>query len=400
MAGVRLEFAQFGHFDYFNIYRNSVSTAIENLEQPIGTSSTMYYEDLTTEPNNDYYYRIGVIRESIEEFSEEIHVRTEVVFDPPYNLTVEFKNDEANRLELNWSLDGFVDEQRYYCSETPIDANNLPLPKAILSGDVRSHIDTSIDYGKTYYLQLSSVKNSLEKLSTAVEKYTGTGDKYWDKVAVLMHFNSSSGSTTSFYEEKHQVFLPRLGSTYIENGGRFNQGVFFGRSGARAVQIPASYYALKNKNFTIEISVKFTQLSANSFYDILGQRGDYSTNQSYALYYTTGSKNFNFEYSTNGTSMTFVSFPFNPVLNVWYDLMLVRNGDALSLYINNVLIETKNLPVNLTLFESTAYHQLALSAQHVAATTQTSPTWFDEFRVTIGVARPAKALTEEFKNFI
>lgn len=75
MAGVRLEFAQFGHFDYFNIYRNSVSTAIENLEQPIGTSSTMYYEDLTTEPNNDYYYRIGVIRDSIEEFSEEIYIR-------------------------------------------------------------------------------------------------------------------------------------------------------------------------------------------------------------------------------------------------------------------------------------------------------------------------------------
>lgn len=75
MAGVRLEFAQFGHFDYFNIYRNSVSTAIENLEQPIGTSSTMYYEDLTTEPNNDYYYRIGVIRDSIEEFSKEIFIR-------------------------------------------------------------------------------------------------------------------------------------------------------------------------------------------------------------------------------------------------------------------------------------------------------------------------------------
>jgi hypothetical protein len=78
MAGVRLEFAQFGHFDYFNIYRNSVSTAIENLEQPIGTLSTMYYEDLTTEPNNDYYYRIGVIRDSIEEFSEEIYIRAAV----------------------------------------------------------------------------------------------------------------------------------------------------------------------------------------------------------------------------------------------------------------------------------------------------------------------------------
>ena len=93
MAGVRLEFAQFGHFDYFNIYRNNLATAIGNLGEPIGTSSTMYFEDLTVELNNDYYYRIGVIRDSIEEFSEEVHIRAEVVFDPPYDLTVEFKND-------------------------------------------------------------------------------------------------------------------------------------------------------------------------------------------------------------------------------------------------------------------------------------------------------------------
>ena len=178
MAGVRLEFAQFGHFDYFNIYRNSVSTAIENLEQPIGTSSTMYYEDFTTEPNNDYYYRIGVVRDSIEEFSEEIHVRTEVMFDPPYNLIVEFRNDESNRLELNWSLDSFVDEQRYYCSETPIDPENLPVPKAVLAGDVRAYVDTDIEAGKTYYIGIGSVKNSVEKLSEIKEISTG-GYRYY-----------------------------------------------------------------------------------------------------------------------------------------------------------------------------------------------------------------------------
>lgn len=76
MAGVRLEFAQFGYFDFFNIYRNSVSTAIENLGEPIGTSSTMYYDDLTVELKQDYYYRIGVFRNGVEEFSEEIVIRT------------------------------------------------------------------------------------------------------------------------------------------------------------------------------------------------------------------------------------------------------------------------------------------------------------------------------------
>ena len=50
----------------------------------------------------------------------------------------------TNRLELSWKLDGFVDEQRYYCSETPIDVNNLPTPKVVLAGDIRTYIDTDI----------------------------------------------------------------------------------------------------------------------------------------------------------------------------------------------------------------------------------------------------------------
>lgn len=183
MAGVRLEFAQFGHFDYFNIYRNSVSTAIENLGQPIGVSSTMYYEDLTVEPNRDYYYRAGVIRDSVENFSEEFHVKTLVEFDPPYDLVVEFKSDETNRLELNWKLDGFVDEQRYYCSETPIDTENLPAPKAVLANGVRSYVDAAVDVGKTYYIRVGAVKNGIEKISSEI--FAG-GDIYFDNVTLLI----------------------------------------------------------------------------------------------------------------------------------------------------------------------------------------------------------------------
>lgn len=74
----------------------------------------------------------------------------------------------TNRLELNWKLDGFVDEQRYYCSETPMDPLSLPNPKVVLAGDVRSYIDTAITAGLTYYVCVSSVKNGVEKLSEQV----------------------------------------------------------------------------------------------------------------------------------------------------------------------------------------------------------------------------------------
>lgn len=78
----------------------------------------------------------------------------------------------TNRLELNWKLDGVVDEQRYYCSETAIDVNNLPAPKVVLANDARSYVDTAIDVGKTYYVAVGSVKNGVEKLSNVVIKST------------------------------------------------------------------------------------------------------------------------------------------------------------------------------------------------------------------------------------
>ena len=78
----------------------------------------------------------------------------------------------TNRLELNWKVDGFVDEQRYYCSETPIDPENLPTPKAVLAGDVRTYIDVIVELNKTYYVAIGSVKNNVEKLSAVVQVST------------------------------------------------------------------------------------------------------------------------------------------------------------------------------------------------------------------------------------
>ena len=78
----------------------------------------------------------------------------------------------TDRIELKWNLDYAVDEQRYYCSETPIDIENLPDPKAVLAGDVRSYVDAVIDVDKTYYVSVCSVKNSIEKLSPQVRVST------------------------------------------------------------------------------------------------------------------------------------------------------------------------------------------------------------------------------------
>lgn len=84
----------------------------------------------------------------------------------------------TNRLELNWKLDGFVDEQRYYRSKTPIDTANLPVPKAVLASHVRTYTDIAIEADKTYYVCVGSVRNGVEKISDEVVVSTITAYRY------------------------------------------------------------------------------------------------------------------------------------------------------------------------------------------------------------------------------
>lgn len=104
MAGVRLEFAQFGKFDSFNIYRNQTSTSVDSLGIPIASISTMYFEDFSVEPNNNYYYRVGAIRDQVEAVSDEIHVQTVLEFDPPHNLQGTW-NNTTQSVDLTWEFD-------------------------------------------------------------------------------------------------------------------------------------------------------------------------------------------------------------------------------------------------------------------------------------------------------
>lgn len=104
----------------------------------------------------------------------------------------------TNRLELNWKLDGFVDEQRYYCSETPIDTQSLPAAKVILAGDVRTYIDTAVEVGKTYYVCVSSVKNGVEKIGNEVQVSTSIVQSYR---YLRIYITANNGDTYTSLQE-------------------------------------------------------------------------------------------------------------------------------------------------------------------------------------------------------
>lgn len=73
MGGVRLEFAQFGDFDSFTVYRSDTPIDIASLPAPIAAGlTTMYYVDSAIVDQQDYYYRVGVVRDGEELVSDEM----------------------------------------------------------------------------------------------------------------------------------------------------------------------------------------------------------------------------------------------------------------------------------------------------------------------------------------
>ena len=75
MAGIRLEWAQFGDFDSFDVIRSNVPMDISALPSPIATNlSTMYYVDTTVVEGAIYYYRVVAWRDGVSKMSGEIKV--------------------------------------------------------------------------------------------------------------------------------------------------------------------------------------------------------------------------------------------------------------------------------------------------------------------------------------
>lgn len=155
----------------------------------------------------------------------------------------------TNRLELNWKLDGFVDEQRYYCSETPIDLENLPTPKAVLAGDVRTYVDANIEVNKTYNTCLSSVKNGVEKLSE-VKQITTSADQHKANVVALLNFNQNTNDETGKIWSSRNITYEAVAGGYAAK--------FTKQSSRTEVYLSHADFNIGTADFTIETICKVT----------------------------------------------------------------------------------------------------------------------------------------------
>lgn len=162
----------------------------------------------------------------------------------------------TNRLELNWKVDGFVDEQRYYCSETPIDSENLPTPKAVLVGDIRTYVDTDIEFGKTYYARVGSVRNGVEKISEELRVLAGS-DVYIEFVDLIVRQLDSANDVSRDFKDysKNNLSIAKIGSPVVINPLHGFSYIIMQRYGKFSTEIPA----LGISDFTLELD--FANLS-------------------------------------------------------------------------------------------------------------------------------------------
>lgn len=78
MAGIRLEWAQFGDFDSFDVLRSGSPMDINALPSPLVTGlPTMFYVDTAVIEGAAYYYRVVAWRDGVSKISSEIKVKAQ-----------------------------------------------------------------------------------------------------------------------------------------------------------------------------------------------------------------------------------------------------------------------------------------------------------------------------------
>ena len=292
----------------------------------------------------------------------------------------------TNRLELNWKLDGFVDEQRYYCSETSIDPENLPAPKAILAGDVRSYVDVDIAVGKTYYICVSSVKNGIEKFSSNV--VISAGDKYAEYVIVDLPLSSNiideKGSVwtqqgiQSFHDDSMSINGLDSG-VYLENpliqdlNEKYTIECYVRLSSYDGVKMPSAQFRSNLIFGTSSVSSSISHLISIS--------GDVGINYGNLAIYRSNSDN-------NGTLVN-LKGTGNPVpLNDFFHIALVYDGRDEVLFLSGVEV----LRITNTSGWNSAKIPLRIGNTQIDAAGYRQGGNFDikRFRVTKGIARYTK----------
>lgn len=273
------------------------------------------------------YIRLGSVRNNKIKLSNEVSVS---VFEAPYDVVAEFKDGAIN---LRWKLDGFVDEQRYYCSETPIDLENLPVPKAILAGDALSYIDTDIAVGSTYYILLSAVRNNIEKISDEFSVKADVVDPFEQYLYLYASLNND-------YNATGKILTPTGSSNSFQaNGGVVGNG-FYRAGGASYIDFDMTGFFSGKTPFCIEFYARSNGLGTDGVASFTATKG-----VDYAMATLTSESWF---ISRNNNDWSHLFLNTGAIRNTWNHHAFTYDGENLRRFLNGNLVGTTTETIGFT----------------------------------------------------
>lgn len=159
MAGIRLEWAQFGDFDSFDVIRSDTSMeniVDANLPNPIATNlKTMYYVDTSVIAGLTYYYKVRVWRDNNNFVSSEV-VSSAMASWTPDNLTSQIYLDADDLTEAQ--VASWVD-RKTGISFSQANASLRPILSE-LNGNKAIYLDGSNDILSSNNIALTSILNN------------------------------------------------------------------------------------------------------------------------------------------------------------------------------------------------------------------------------------------------
>ena len=172
------------------------------------------------------------------------------------------------------------------------------------------------------------------------------------------------------------------------------------RTGLRAAD--AAALEIGTSNFTVETFTRFHALPDSvSTANIIAKWRTDTSNRSYRLVYYGSDNTIRWEISTDGvTTTTIKRIPWQPSLDTWYHLAVVRSSNQTLLFIDGVQFGVPVADAN-TYYDSSA--PLGIGARFNGTTTLVTDStfngWLDETRITIGVARYTSDFTPTTTRF-
>lgn len=279
----------------------------------------------------------------------------------------------TNRLELSWDLDGFVDEQRYYCSETMIDVNNLPVPKVVLSSSDRAYADTAIELGKTYYVCIGSVKNNIEKVSQVVSV-----EAVSIATVSLLHFENGFADESGNTWQAFGTNPPRISNVQSRFGSQSLE-VNVPQTDTHKAGFETQFADFPlGGDFTIEFWA-YVRNTATPLYQAVLDNGYNSTD---GLTLVTGNRDGRFSLTISKTSILKESTSLT--LNVWQHHAITRSGSVVRKFRDGILTGSGTYAGNVGL--PNRKFCLGSYASESGATGQMLNGFIDEFKITKGKA--------------